>query len=109
MYDNNIILSSYLFYNLHAFESSLYTYTYTFRFDSLSKFVAPGMRLGWVSGPTDFIDKYQLLQELTSQFPSGVSQSAFLGLVRTWGKEGFHAHLEQVSEGEMHLIVFEAT
>ncbi len=37
------------------------------RLDSLSKSVAPGMRLGWVAGPTDFVDKYQLLQEMTCQ------------------------------------------
>jgi aromatic amino acid aminotransferase I len=66
------------------------------RFDSLSKFVAPGMRLGWVSGPRDFTDKYQLLQEITSQFPSGISQSAFVGLLKAWGNGGFDAHLKQV-------------
>jgi aromatic amino acid aminotransferase I len=37
------------------------------RLDSLSKSIAPGMRLGWVAGPQDFVDKYQLLQEQTAQ------------------------------------------
>lgn len=37
------------------------------RFDSLSKFIAPGMRMGWISGPSAFIEKYMLLQESTSQ------------------------------------------
>jgi DNA-binding transcriptional MocR family regulator len=37
------------------------------RLDSLSKFVAPGMRLGWIAGPEDFVTKYNLLQEMTSQ------------------------------------------
>jgi aromatic amino acid aminotransferase I len=27
------------------------------RFDSLSKVISPGMRVGWVSAPQDFIDK----------------------------------------------------
>lgn len=37
------------------------------RLDSLSKLVAPGMRMGWVSGPSAFIEKYMLLQESTAQ------------------------------------------
>lgn len=37
------------------------------RLDSLSKLVAPGMRMGWISGPNAFIEKYMLLQEATSQ------------------------------------------
>ena len=40
------------------------------RLDSLSKIVAPGMRLGWVSGPPSFIDKFMLLQEATAQVSS---------------------------------------
>ena len=37
------------------------------RLDSLSKFIAPGMRLGWIAGPSDFVAKYLLFQEMTSQ------------------------------------------
>jgi hypothetical protein len=44
------------------------------RLDSLSKFVAPGVRIGWIAGAPQFTEKYQLLQEMTSQFPSSVSQ-----------------------------------
>lgn len=54
---------------------------------------APGFRLGWVAGPTRWVHKYQLLQEMTAQFPSGVSQAVFLGMVQTWGEEGLHAHV----------------
>ncbi len=39
------------------------------RLDSLSKFMAPGMRVGWITAPEDFISKYQLLQEISSQVP----------------------------------------
>lgn len=66
------------------------------RIDSLSKTIAPGLRIGWISGPTDFVEKYQLFQELTSQFPSGLSQSAFLGLVTQWGEEGFENNIRQI-------------
>jgi aspartate/methionine/tyrosine aminotransferase len=37
------------------------------RLDSLSKIIAPGMRLGWITGPSEFIEKFLLLQEATSQ------------------------------------------
>lgn len=37
------------------------------RMDSLSKTMAPGLRLGWLTAPQDFLDKYQLLQEISSQ------------------------------------------
>ena len=40
------------------------------RLDSLSKFIAPGMRLGWVAGPAEFITKYVMFQEITSQVRS---------------------------------------
>ncbi len=37
------------------------------RLDSLSKFMAPGMRIGWLTAPEEFVSKYQLLQEISSQ------------------------------------------
>lgn len=37
------------------------------RLDSLSKFIAPGMRLGWIAGPQEFVTKYVMFQEMTSQ------------------------------------------
>lgn len=53
------------------------------RLDSLSKLVAPGMRMGWISGPSQFIEKYMLLQECTAQVshffqPRATSMSGFL-------------------------------
>lgn len=54
------------------------------------------MRIGWISGPDEFINKFQLLQEMTSQFPSGLSQSAFMGLLNHWGEEGLDKHLRMI-------------
>lgn len=65
------------------------------RLDSLSKFVAPGMRLGWVTAAPALIEKYLLLQEATTQFPSGVAQSVFTGLVKHWGEDGLDAHVRK--------------
>jgi aromatic amino acid aminotransferase I len=66
------------------------------RLDSLSKFISPGSRIGWVVGPWDFIAKYLLLQEVTAQFPSGISQSVFHGLMQHWGREGLNHHVKKV-------------
>ena len=67
------------------------------RIDSVAKMISPGMRVGWITAPPDFITKYVLLQSQGSQFPSSVSQSMLLGLLRHWGEEGLHGHLESVS------------
>lgn len=67
------------------------------RIDTVSKILSPGMRLGWVTGPEDFIAKYVLLQSQTANFPSSFSQSVMLGLVKHWGEEGLHSHLQNVS------------
>jgi aromatic amino acid aminotransferase I len=40
------------------------------RFDTVSKFMAPGVRFGWVTATPQFIAKYIFLQEATSQVPS---------------------------------------
>lgn len=50
------------------------------RLDSASKIMAPGMRLGWVSAPPAFLQKFKTYSELSTQFPSGLAQAAFLAL-----------------------------
>jgi hypothetical protein len=37
------------------------------RFDSVSKSLAPGVRIGWVTTTPEFISKFTLLQECTTQ------------------------------------------
>jgi DNA-binding transcriptional MocR family regulator len=67
------------------------------RFDSLSKFISPGFRIGWITNNDPaFVDKYQLLQEVSTQFPSGLSQSVLLAMTQAWGDSKLHAHLQQV-------------
>lgn len=66
------------------------------RMDSMAKFIAPGMRLGWIVATPDFIRKYVQFQDITSQFPSGVSQSLFYGMINHWGMDGLHKHLQEL-------------
>jgi hypothetical protein len=56
-----------------------------------------GTRVGWISGPSDFIAKFLLLQEVTVQFPSSFSQTVFHGLMKYWGRDGLHKHVQQVN------------
>lgn len=74
------------------------------RIDTVSKFIAPGFRLGWVSGPPEFVSKYQILQEMTGQFACGISQSIFLGMVTSWGEVGLDFHLRQVQSDHIMLL-----
>jgi DNA-binding transcriptional MocR family regulator len=67
------------------------------RIDTVAKIICPGIRVGWITGPPDFITKYVLLQSQCAQFPSSISQSVLLGLVKHWGEEGLHLHLQSVS------------
>ena len=75
------------------------------RFDSLSKFICPGLRIGWITnGDPAFIEKYQLLQEISTQFPSGVSQSVFLAMTQAWGDAKMHSHIQQVIYTHTHTL-----
>ncbi|KAI8825257.1 pyridoxal phosphate-dependent transferase [Fimicolochytrium jonesii] len=68
------------------------------RFDSLSKILSAGMRLGWVSGPKPLVDRIVLHGQTTLLHPSGVSQMLAYQLLNVWGVEGFLQHTERVTE-----------
>ena len=60
------------------------------RMDSLSKIVAPGLRLAWLSGPRQLVERALYHLELTTQAPSGLSQSvAYDLLAKHWNHDGF--------------------
>lgn len=67
------------------------------RFDSFSKILSSGIRIGFVTGPTpllDAIDRHTAIANLQS---SSFSQAIILTLLRSWGREGFLAHVENVA------------
>ncbi|KAJ8613912.1 hypothetical protein CTAYLR_009577 [Chrysophaeum taylorii] len=63
------------------------------RLDSASKILAPGIRLGWISGPELFVEKYVLLAETSTQFPSGLAQLAVSHLL----DRDFSGHLDRIA------------
>lgn len=68
------------------------------RFDSFSKLISSGMRLGLVSGPKPVLDRISLHMQASVMHASGLSQVALLLVLQHWGYEGFEKHVENVSE-----------
>ncbi|KAJ4482362.1 TdiD protein [Lentinula aciculospora] len=62
------------------------------RFDSFSKIVAGGLRLGWATGPEALVSAIDLHGSSSNLQASGMSQMLVLKLLRHWGIEGFLAH-----------------
>lgn len=60
------------------------------RADSFSKVLAPGSRLGWITGPQQLIERYMQHADVSTQGPSGFSQLALFKLLdEHWGHGGF--------------------
>jgi aromatic amino acid aminotransferase I / 2-aminoadipate transaminase len=60
------------------------------RLDSLSKVLAPGLRLSFITASAQLVERVLRHIEVTSQAPSGFSQSiAYQLLSQHWGHEGF--------------------
>eukprot|EP00408_Alexandrium_pacificum_P005822 CAMPEP_0171208146 /NCGR_PEP_ID=MMETSP0790-20130122/27940_1 /TAXON_ID=2925 /ORGANISM="Alexandrium catenella, Strain OF101" /LENGTH=260 /DNA_ID=CAMNT_0011673737 /DNA_START=1 /DNA_END=784 /DNA_ORIENTATION=+ len=74
------------------------------RFDSFSKLVSSGLRLGFVTGPSQLLDRLELHQQATSLHTSGVSQAIATALFDHWqGQSGagdrwqrFEEHVSKV-------------
>jgi kynurenine/2-aminoadipate aminotransferase len=67
------------------------------RFDSLSKVLSSGLRIGWLTGHKTLIERIHLHMQTGSLHTSGLSQrvaSKLLGQV--WGTEGLENHVKQV-------------
>lgn len=68
------------------------------RFDSFSKVLSAGIRIGFVSGPKALVYRIQLHMEASVLHSSAVSQMIILKLLEKWGMEGFLSHTEKVAE-----------
>jgi len=66
------------------------------RFDSFSKILSSGLRLGILSGPKPLIDNINLHSQVSTIQPSGISQMMVSTLFDKWGTSGFEEHIEKV-------------
>ncbi|GMH66655.1 hypothetical protein TrRE_jg4023 [Triparma retinervis] len=68
------------------------------RFDSFSKLLSSGIRVGFVTGPTELIERIELHTQATMLHASGLSQAVVSKLFDEWGVNGFLAHVDDVAK-----------
>jgi kynurenine/2-aminoadipate aminotransferase len=68
------------------------------RFDSFSKVISAGLRLGFATGPPFLIEKMQLHQQASTLHPSGVAQGILLALLNRIGSDGLDRHIDRVQD-----------
>lgn len=66
------------------------------RFDSLSKVLSSGLRIGFATGPKALIDRITLHMQCSVLHTSGLSQAVAYALVSQWGAEGWARHIQLV-------------
>ncbi|KAH7919876.1 hypothetical protein BV22DRAFT_993489, partial [Leucogyrophana mollusca] len=67
------------------------------RFDSLSKILSAGMRIGFASGPKPFLDAIDLHISTANLQGSHLMQAITLALLEKWGYDNFITHTHNVA------------
>ncbi|OQR82886.1 hypothetical protein ACHHYP_15395 [Achlya hypogyna] len=68
------------------------------RFDSFSKILSSGLRVGTVMGPTPLVERLNLHTQSANLHSSGLSQAVVLALLQKWGEAGWNSHLDMVCD-----------
>lgn len=68
------------------------------RFDSFSKIISSGMRLGFVTGPRPLLERLELHQQCSVMHANGISQIILHKILENWGLEGFFKQTENTVE-----------
>ena len=66
------------------------------RFDSFSKVLSSGLRLGFVTGPKPLVDRIMLHVQVSVLHATSLSQYVVLEVLKRWGREGFFNHVDKV-------------
>ncbi|KAG0321982.1 hypothetical protein BGZ99_003566 [Dissophora globulifera] len=67
------------------------------RFDSMSKILSSGLRVGWATGPAELINVMNLVTQTSNLQPSSIAQAITYTLVQSWGHQGFYEHTLKVA------------
>ncbi|KAI0733586.1 PLP-dependent transferase [Fomitopsis betulina] len=67
------------------------------RFDSLSKILSSGIRLGFASGPEPLLQAIDMHTAVANLHTSSLTQAIAFSVLDAWGYDGFKAHTETVS------------
>ena len=68
------------------------------RYDSFSKVLSSGIRLGYVTGPKPLIERIMLHKQVSDLHASSLSQVLVSELFSKWGIDGFLNHTQKVQE-----------
>ncbi|KAF0853145.1 mitochondrial lysine biosynthesis alpha-ketoadipate glutamate aminotransferase [Andalucia godoyi] len=66
------------------------------RFDSLSKVLSSGIRIGWVSGPKPLVERINLHMQANELHTCSLSQCITAALLRQWGDDGLSNHIARI-------------
>ncbi|CAG8595469.1 3337_t:CDS:2, partial [Paraglomus occultum] len=67
------------------------------RFDSMSKLLSAGIRIGWATGPAPIIDRINMHTQATNLHPSSLAQMVIYKLLEQWGVDQFLKHADSVA------------
>ncbi|KAI0090982.1 PLP-dependent transferase [Irpex rosettiformis] len=68
------------------------------RFDSLSKILSAGMRVGFVSGPAKLVQAMDAHSTVANLQPNTLAMVLTLAVMTRWGYDGFLKHTERVAQ-----------
>lgn len=68
------------------------------RFDSFSKLISSGMRIGCVTGPKPILDRIALHMQASVMHASSLSQMVLFQILNHWGYDGFDNHVDTVTQ-----------
>jgi aromatic amino acid aminotransferase I len=83
------------------------------RFDSFSKVIAPGTRVGWITASEQICERYRAHVDVCTQNPSGISQLVLYKLLEDhWGHPGYldwliHIRMEYTARRDAILTACE--
>ena len=68
------------------------------RFDSFSKILSSGIRMGFVTGPKPLVNRIMLHMQVSVISAASLSQVVTNQLLKSWGDDGLNAHIAKIAD-----------